>query len=236
MGLADRPISSDHLHSIRPVCLSSGQLACPNAQLGPQPLHLAGLPLHLAGLRLLLHPQSLQTRKLVLYPTNQQLHYMFARHGRYPSRDHRRQRGHRRQRWRSHRRWGQGMTQRNHQRGQGGRDVIRHRGCWRGRGHREQGRHFKRRKGVCRRSADRWRGLGRRRARRSWLAQKLCHPRMTPPEPSPILGLKVLPFPAERSLHRGHRFLNIGEAPLPTPSHRSRRSVAIVRAGAQLLL
>jgi hypothetical protein len=215
MGLADRPISSDQLHSIRPVCLSSGQLACPNAQLGPQPLHLAGL--------------SLQTRRLVLYPTNQQLHHMFTRHGRYPSRDHRRQRGHRRQRWRSHRRWGQGMTQRNHQRGQGGRDVIRHRGCWRGRGHRGQGRHFKRRKGNCRRSAGRWRGLGRRRARRSWRAQKLGQLGMTPPEPSQILGPKVPPLLADRSLHHGQRFLNIGEAPPPT-------HVAIVRAGAQLLL
>lgn len=223
MGLANRPIGIDHLHSIRPVRLSSGQLASPNAQLNPQPLHLAGLHLRL-------RPHSLQLQKLVLYPTNQQPYYMVARPVRYRSRDHRRQR------WRSHRGWGQGMTQRNHQRGQGGRDVVRHRGCWRGRGHRGQGRHFKRRKGNCRRSAGRWRGLGRRRARRSWLAQKLCHPRMTPPEPSQILGLKVLPFPAERSLHRGHRFLNIGEAPLPTPSHRSRHSVAIVRAGAQLLL
>jgi hypothetical protein len=217
MGLADRPIGSDHLHSIRPVRLSSGQLASPNAQLNPQPLHLAGLHLRL-------RPHSLQPHKLILYPTNQQPYYMVARPVRYRSRDHRRQR------WRSHRGWGQRrMTQRNHQRGQGGRDVVRHRGCWRGRGHRGQGRHFKRRKGSCRRSAGRWRGLGRRRARRNWLAQKLCHPRMTPPELSQILSPKEPPFHAENSLHHGHRFLNIGEAPLPT-------HVAVVRAGAQLLL
>ena len=218
MGLANRPIGIGHLHSIRPVRLSSGQLVSPNAQLNLQPLHLAGPHLRL-------HLHSIQLHRLIRYPTNQQPHYMVARPVRYRSRDHLS-----RQRWRSQRGWGQRrMTQRNHQRGQGGRDVVRHRGCWRGRGHRGQGRHFKRRKGNCRRSAGRWRGLGRRRARHSWLTQKLCHPRMTPPEPSQILSLKEPPFHAENSLHHGHRFLNIGEAPLPT-------HVAVVRAGAQLLL
>ena len=52
---------------------------------------------------------------------------------------------------------------------------------------------------------------------------------MTPPELSQILSPKEPPFYAENSLHHGHRFLNIGEAPLPT-------HVAVVRAGTQLLL
>jgi hypothetical protein len=218
MGLANRPIGIDHLHSIRPVRLSSGQLASPNAQLNPQLLHLVGP-------RLRLHLHSLQLHRLILYPTNQQPHYMVARPVRYRSRDHLGG-----QRWRSQRGWGQRrMTQRNHQRGQGGRDVARHHGCWRGRSQRGQGRHFKRRKGNCRRGADRWRGLGRRRARRNRLTQKLCHPRMTPLELSQVLSPEEPPFYAKRSLHHGHRFLNIGEAPLPT-------HVADVRVGTHLLL